>query len=99
MSLHAVLQQFAADVNTSTVNLPQVQANTTTIGDIMSVGYLWAGIIAVLIVVIGGLLYVTSNGDANNIQRAKNTILYAVVGLLVVIFAFAITQLVIYFAT
>ena len=39
------------------------------------------GIVAVLVIIIGGLMYATSAGDANKASRAKNMILYAVIGL------------------
>lgn len=45
---------------------------------------LWIlGAVAVIMIVIGGFKYVTSNGDSNSIQSAKNTILYSVIGLAV----------------
>lgn len=53
------------------------------------------GIIAVIMIVIGGIRYTTSNGDASNIKSAKDTILYAVVGLVVAIMAFAIVNFVV----
>ena len=47
---------------------------------------LWAlGVVSVIMLVVGGFKYVTSNGDSNSIQSAKNTILYAVIGLVVAI--------------
>lgn len=79
--------------------MPTTEANQASLNTILNTVYLWAGIIAVLMIVIGGLLYVLSNGDANRIQTAKNTLLYAVIGLVVVMFAFTITQVVIFFAT
>ena len=54
-----------------------------------------AGAIAVLIIVIGGIGYIASTGDATRITKAKNTILYAVIGLIVVIIARAIVRFVI----
>lgn len=56
--------------------------------------YIAAGIVAVIIIIIGGIRYTTSNGDASQTKSAKNTILYAVVGLVVIIMAAAITQFV-----
>lgn len=56
--------------------------------------YLWAGIVAVLMIVIAGYFYVTSNGDANKVKQAKNIILSSVVGIVVILMAFAITGLV-----
>jgi hypothetical protein len=53
------------------------------------VSYL-AGVTAIILLIVGGMMYVLSNGDAGKLQTAKNTIIYAVVGLAVVIFAQAI---------
>lgn len=49
-----------------------------------------AGPIAVLMIAIGGLRYVTSRGDQNAMEEAKKTILWAVIGLVVIILSFAI---------
>lgn len=53
------------------------------------------GAIAVIIIIVGGIRYITSTGDATRIQKAKDTILYAVIGLIVVILARAIVGFVI----
>ena len=53
------------------------------------------GAIAVIMIVIGGIRYTTSNGDSGNIKSAKDTILYAAVGLVVAILAYAIVNFVI----
>ncbi len=45
------------------------------------------GIIAVIMIIIGGIKYVTSGGEANNITSAKNTIMYAIIGLIIVALA------------
>ena len=50
------------------------------------------GAISVIMIVIGGIRYTTSNGDSNGIQGAKNTILYAIVGLVVAILAYSIVN-------
>lgn len=59
--------------------------------DILSVV---VGVIAVIMIIIGGLKYVTSNGDSNQISSAKNTIIYALIGLVVVAIAQAIVRFV-----
>ena len=51
--------------------------------------------IAVIMIVIGGIKYTLSNGDQAGINSAKNTILYAVVGLIVAIMSYAIVNFVI----
>ncbi|MGB4762549.1 MAG: hypothetical protein WBP12_04315 [Candidatus Saccharimonas sp.] len=54
------------------------------------------GAIAVIMIVIGGLRYVISGGDASQVQSAKNTILYALVGVIVAILAYAAVNFVIH---
>jgi len=53
------------------------------------------GAVAVIMVIIGGFMYVTSGGDTTAVTKAKNTILYAVVGLVVAILAYAIVHFVV----
>ncbi len=53
-----------------------------------------AGAVAVLMIVIGGLRYTLSNGDQSGINNAKNTIIYAVVGLVLALMANAIVNFV-----
>lgn len=53
------------------------------------------GTLAVIMIIFGGLKYVTSRGEASEITSARNTILYAVVGLVVAILAYAIVDFVV----
>lgn len=53
------------------------------------------GAVAVIMIIIGGIRYTTSNGDSSSMTSAKNTILYAVVGLIVAIMAYAIVNFVV----
>lgn len=48
------------------------------------------GVAAVIMLVIGGIQYIISSGDSTNITNAKNTILYAIIGLVVALTAQAI---------
>ena len=52
------------------------------------------GAVAVIMIIIGGIRYSTSGGDAGSIKGAKDTILYAVIGLVVAILAYAIVNFV-----
>ena len=53
------------------------------------------GIVAVIFVIIGGINYMTSQGDAQKAIKARNTILYACIGLIVCALAFSIVNFVI----
>lgn len=48
------------------------------------------GAVSVLALIYGGFLYVTSTGEAKRVESAKSTILYAIVGIVVAIMAYAI---------
>lgn len=52
------------------------------------------GITAVIMVIVGGFKYITSSGDSNSVNSAKNTILYALVGLVIVALAQVIVKFV-----
>lgn len=53
------------------------------------------GAIAVIMLIIGGIRYITSGGDSTQVTNAKNTILYAVVGIVIAILAYAVVNFVI----
>ena len=65
------------------------------ITNIVNILLFLAGAVAVIVIIIGGIRYVMSSGDAGQVQSAKNTILYAVIGLIVVIMAYAIVNFVV----
>ncbi len=52
------------------------------------------GVISVVMLIYGGFRYIISGGKKEAVTNAKNTILYAIIGLLVAIFAYAIIQFV-----
>lgn len=52
------------------------------------------GLISVVMIIVGGLKYITSGGDSGSVGSAKNTILYALVGIVVVALAEIIVQFV-----
>lgn len=66
----------------------------TIIKTVINLFSLIVGVVSVVMIIIGGLKYITSGGDSGNITSAKNTILYAIVGLIVVAFAQLIVRFV-----
>ena len=63
-------------------------------GHIFERVFFWSGVIAVIMIVYGGIQYITSAGNPSGLTKAKTTIIYSVVGLLVVIMAAAIVNVV-----
>lgn len=48
------------------------------------------GVVAVIMIILGGIQYMTSQGDSAKAKKARDTILYAVIGLIVALLSFAI---------
>ena len=62
---------------------------------ILNAVYFWAGAVAVIIIVVAGFMYVLSANNAQQITRAKNAILSSVIGLIIILIAFGITNIII----
>jgi hypothetical protein len=70
---------------------PTVNSILETVINILS---MVVGVVAVIMVIIGGLKYITSGGDSTSTNNAKNTILYALIGLVIVALAQVIVRFV-----
>jgi hypothetical protein len=82
------------DCNTSTgldANTSGLTGLATRIVDIFSI---IIGAIAIIFLLYGGFRYITSGGDSGRVGNAKNTILYAIIGLIIVALAQVIVNLV-----
>ena len=97
-----IAQTFLASASSKTIstgvlsgaNLPQVTAGPEQLKGILSIILGLIGAIALLIIVYAGFKFVSSQGDPQKVATARMTILYAVIGLVVAVFAFTIVQFV-----
>ena len=85
---------LSAGTGSDQVNIPTISADQV-LHNGLNITYFLAGIIAVIVIIIGGITYSTSGGDSSALTKAKNMILYAVVGLVIILSAFVITNFVI----
>ncbi len=94
-----------ADFNASGINDPAANCDAAgadspgqTVDNIIklviNILSLIVGVVSVIMIIIGGLKYITSGGDSGNITGAKNTILYAIIGLVVVALAQVVVKFV-----
>jgi len=93
-SVFAQSDQIKVGINAATpgdvsnVSIQQIISNVVNI-------LLWVvGIASVIMLIVGGIRYVVSAGDQNAVQGAKNTILYAIVGLVVAFLSYALVNFV-----
>ena len=75
--------------------LPKPPADSTELAKIMSVVFAIAGSLALLMLAIGGYRYIISRGDPSATAQAKNTILYSIIGLVVVMVAASVVAFVV----
>ncbi len=64
------------------------------ITDVINIFSIVVGVVSVIMIIVGGLKYITSGGDSGNVSGAKNTILYAIIGLVIVALAQVIVRFV-----
>lgn len=62
------------------------------IGSIVNILLYVAGVVAIIFMILGGLKLITSTGDSGKVASGRNTILYASIGLIVTVLAYAIVQ-------
>lgn len=75
-------------------NLPTISAGSALANGLYIV-YWVGGVIAVIAIIFAGFTYVTSSGNAAAVTKAKNIMLYSVIGLVVIALAFVVTQFII----
>lgn len=97
---YTVLADAAGDITDGINDVGGNDAgNSISLGDriktVVNILLYILGAIAVVMIVIGGVRYTTSNGDSSAIKGAKDTILYSVVGLIIAIMAYAIVNFVV----
>jgi type IV secretory pathway VirB2 component (pilin) len=75
-------------------NLPKVTATSTQLHQILQIVFGALAALSVLMIVIAGLRLVTAQGDTNEIAKARKTIIYSIVGLVIALSAEAFVALV-----
>ncbi len=86
---------FADGGSESCVEDPNAENTfSALISRVINIFSIVVGAISVIMIIIGGFRYIVSAGDSNGVSGAKNTILYALVGLVIVLFAQIIVRFV-----
>ena len=79
--------QFGKSGNCQTDQQETTDKVNNLVSQIINIFSVVVGIVAVIMIIIGGFRYITSGGDSGNVTGAKNTILYAIIGLIIVALA------------
>lgn len=84
---HSLFTMFSQIDSGDIPNLPKGNLGSDNVEVALNVAFGVAGAIALLIITIAGLRYVLSQGDPQTTAKAKNAILYALIGLVVIVFS------------
>ena len=95
VSAVATVGDVSAQINLAPVNTGTPTDLNDVFKTIINVLLFIIGAVSVIMLIYGGIRYTTSGGNANSVTAAKNTIMYAIVGLVIAIFAFAIVNFVV----
>ncbi len=90
------IHNLIAAVDANLIGIPIVAADDATLQNAINATFFVVGAVTVLFILIGAIRYIISTGDSNSTKRAKDTIVYAVIGLVVTIISFLIVQLILY---
>lgn len=85
------LYRHFADIQPT--GLPEAKLETT-LPSVLKIVFMVAALLSLVFVTMGGFKYTTSNGDPQGVAKAKNTIIAALVGLVIAVFAFTIVSFV-----
>ena len=86
---------FVAAVSDRFYDVPQGKFTSGSLDTILNIVFGVMGAIALIVLLLASLKYVTSRGEPTEVAKAKNAILYAVIGLVVVASAFTIVSFVV----
>lgn len=86
---------FMAATEIEAFNLPKVQGDSGDVGTILNIVFGIGGALALLVLVVSGLRYITSAGDPQKTSKAKNGVIYAVIGLALLIISRSIVSYVV----
>lgn len=85
-----VFAQTGIEPTVQPTNLPTEADFGTLLTQVINWFLGLVGLIAVLMLIFGGYRYLTAGGNDDAVTKAKNTILYAIIGIVVVILSYAI---------
>lgn len=90
----ANLQAPGSNADCANINEDASEGVNKTVNLIITIFSWVVGVVSVIMIIWGGFKYITSGGESSSVTAAKNTILYAIVGLIIVALAQVIVKFV-----
>lgn len=74
--------------------VPTLQCLPAVFKNIVTAALIFAGVVALVLVIISGIKLITSSGDPKQVEGAKHTLTYAIIGLILILLSFLIIQVI-----
>lgn len=74
-----------AALDADAIGIPKIEASDNTVQNVLNYVFALIGAISVLMIILGGVRYIVSSGDPQRISSSKNTIIYAIIGLIIAV--------------
>ena len=91
MTKDILIAATVKNVPNGQIDLPQLEPDKVVSGG-FNVAFFVAGALAVIMIIYAGIRFVTAHGDEKQVESARQTIIYSVVGLIVAILAYALVN-------
>lgn len=85
MAFQSALTYLAAALIKKPANMPDQKLDSTSWTNMINLVLMFAFFVAVVTIIIAGISYSTSSGDASKMAKAKNTIIFSLVGIAVIL--------------
>ena len=89
-----ILRLFASGIKDQVKDINGDNKLETGVSNGINAAFIIIGVIAVIVIIVGGVSYMTSQGDPSKITKGKKTMITGIVGLLITLLAFAIVNFV-----
>jgi cytochrome bd-type quinol oxidase subunit 2 len=91
-----VLQKLAQiNINENELQIPKGNVDSNTFADVLELTFGLLGAIALIVIILSGIRFIMARGNSEAVARARNTIVYAAVGIILSVLSFAIVRLVV----
>lgn len=74
------------------VEITKINQILILVANLISILMLVAGMVAIAFIIVGGFMYITSSGEPAGIKKAKDTIVNAIVGLIIALLSFGVVK-------
>jgi len=75
-------------------NVATLNCVTVVVQNVIYAAFLFAGIVAVILIIYSGIKFILSGGDPKQVEGARKTLTYAIIGFIVILLSFAILNLI-----